>query len=220
MGAIYGYHNIVNDKWYIGQTVDEHRRKNAHNCKTSKQYIDCVLRKHSDEFEYYIIENDIDNSLLDEREDYWIKQKNALWPNGYNLTTGGNDKKSISDISRQRMSESAHNRKYSVSIEFSKEHKERLSVSHMGKSLSKEHKENISKALKESAYWKGKSIPDEIKMKTAKPIVAISKDGNETLTFIGANDAAKQLGIAQSNIVACLKGRKKSIGGYYWAYAS
>ena len=39
-------------------------------------------------FVFEVIE-EVDNSLLNEREIFWIKEYNSLSPNGYNLTTGG-----------------------------------------------------------------------------------------------------------------------------------
>lgn len=49
-----------------------------------------------------------------------------------------------------------------------------------------------------------------------KPVVA-SKDGR-ILRFPSARDAARLLNIQQTNIVACLKGRLKTAGGYNWKY--
>lgn len=39
-------------------------------------------------FTFEVIE-EVDNSLLNDREIFWIKECNSLSPNGYNLTTGG-----------------------------------------------------------------------------------------------------------------------------------
>lgn len=36
--------------------------------------------------------------------------------------------------------------------------------------------------------------------------------------FPSVHEAARELGIKEPNIVACLKGRKKTAGGYLWSY--
>ena len=55
--------------------------------------------------------------------------------------------------------------------------------------------------------------------KCSKPILQISKDGEFIKEWQSAHEADCQLGIAQSNICACLKGRLKSTGGFVWRYA-
>jgi hypothetical protein len=48
-----------------------------------------AIQKYGDEMKYEIIEKDVPQEHLDEREIYWIKDFNSLAPHGYNLTTGG-----------------------------------------------------------------------------------------------------------------------------------
>ena len=49
-----------------------------------------------------------------------------------------------------------------------------------------------------------------------KPVVAI-KDGT-IWRFPSARDAARLMNVQQTNIVACLKGRLKTAGGFCWKY--
>lgn len=51
-----------------------------------------------------------------------------------------------------------------------------------------------------------------------KPVIMVYKDGR-TCRFPSVRDAGRMMGIPQSNIVACLKGRAKTAGGYGWKYA-
>ena len=53
----------------------------------------------------------------------------------------------------------------------------------------------------------------------AKAIIGINKISRLILEFPSAREAERQTGIASSNICACLKGRLKSTGGFYWHYA-
>lgn len=52
----------------------------------------------------------------------------------------------------------------------------------------------------------------------AKAIFMKSKDGKIIKKFDCIMDAQRELGIPSNNIVACLKGRYKTSGGYLWDY--
>lgn len=56
--------------------------------------------------------------------------------------------------------------------------------------------------------------------KRSIPILQFSKDGTFVKEWPSAHEAERQLGIPQTNICACLKGRLKSAGGFVWRYAS
>jgi group I intron endonuclease len=78
-------------KAYVGQTmrsfekrVAEHKRESSC-CTLIKRAID----KYGDEMNYELIEENVPQEQLDEREIYWISHFNSLAPDGYNCTTGG-----------------------------------------------------------------------------------------------------------------------------------
>ena len=78
-------------KVYVGQTmrsfekrVAEHKRESSC-CTLIKRAID----KYGDEMNYELIEENVPQEQLDEREIYWINHFNSLAPDGYNCTTGG-----------------------------------------------------------------------------------------------------------------------------------
>ena len=92
LGLIYMYKNKLNGMAYVGQTICsfEHRLS-AHLASTDMacSYIDRALHKYGKEnFEFIVLENNIPNDLLDEKEIYYIK-KYDTFNNGYNLTLGG-----------------------------------------------------------------------------------------------------------------------------------
>ena len=85
-------------KVYVGQTVrsfkkrmQEHRQETS--CCT---FIKRAIDKYGDEMNYEIVEENVPQEQLDEREIYWIKELNSLAPDGYNLTTGGQSSKEYS----------------------------------------------------------------------------------------------------------------------------
>lgn len=52
-----------------------------------------------------------------------------------------------------------------------------------------------------------------------KPIIAYTKDGDIVRRFESIMDAQREWHILNNAIVACLKGKSKSAGGYIWRYA-
>lgn len=86
MGVIYCWKNKVTGKRYIGQTIHPDQRKRNHiheaTVKGSDFYFHRSLRKRGVEgFDYEVLEETDD---LNERETFWIKYYNTVWPNGYN----------------------------------------------------------------------------------------------------------------------------------------
>lgn len=90
MGIIYKYIYNPTGEMYIGQTTNLEKRKKEHlNDYRSNQKFHNLLRKHLNDFTIEIIEDNIQDSLLDDREKYWIKYYNTFLGPGFNLTEGG-----------------------------------------------------------------------------------------------------------------------------------
>ena len=89
---IYIITNDINDKVYIGQTVNISQRweqyKSAVKKKPNAQLITKAMNKYGFEhFQIKCLEEQCEN--FNEREKYWIKYYNSISPNGYNLADGG-----------------------------------------------------------------------------------------------------------------------------------
>jgi group I intron endonuclease len=78
-------------KVYVGQTVRsfEKRMQEHRDVKSKCSAVRNAIDKYGDEMKYEIIEDNVPQEQLDEREIYWISYFNSLRPNGYNLKTGG-----------------------------------------------------------------------------------------------------------------------------------
>ena len=93
-------------KVYVGQTIRslkirmQHHKSKYSECTLLKRAID----KYGDEMKYEIIEDNIPQEQLDEREIYWIKELNSLAPNGYNCDTGGSAYRTASQETRDKIS--------------------------------------------------------------------------------------------------------------------
>lgn len=91
MGYIYKIVNKITEETYVGATtrimrlrIKDHRKDVKNN---SKMRIHIAIREFGwENFRIEIIEETDD---LENRERFWIKELNTLYPNGYNDTKGG-----------------------------------------------------------------------------------------------------------------------------------
>ena len=91
--SIYKITNKINNKIYIGQSNDVHKRILSHisGKKNGTSVIHNAIKKYGAEnFEIEILERDIEN--YNEREKYWINYYNSTDRScGYNILGGGED---------------------------------------------------------------------------------------------------------------------------------
>jgi group I intron endonuclease len=129
--GIYGIRNIVNGKWYIGQSVNIHKRKCLHfsflnrGVHFSKHLQSAYSKYGASSFEFHILE-EAPIHMLDIYECAWIdfyKSDKDLF--GYNLRSGGQ-----------------------INHRYSQDSKNKMSESHKGKILSEEHKRHILESRK------------------------------------------------------------------------
>jgi group I intron endonuclease len=92
MGFIYKILFVRIRKGYIGQAIDVERRIQEHISKINTQQCPALykamLEEGVDSFEVMIL-CECPNDQLNEREKFYIKEHNTMYPNGYNLATGG-----------------------------------------------------------------------------------------------------------------------------------
>jgi len=88
-GCIYLLTNKVNGKQYVGQTLDLKNRISYHHTHDGT-VVDHAIQKYGwRNFSPSIIEDNIPEDKLNEREVHWIKQLNTFEGEGYNCTEGG-----------------------------------------------------------------------------------------------------------------------------------
>lgn len=92
MGCIYGHRCKITDKWYIGQSkyssLDINKRWQDGRGYGPKTRFGQAIKKYGwKNFEHVILE-ECDNSLLNEKEIFWISFYNSYY-SGYNCTYGG-----------------------------------------------------------------------------------------------------------------------------------
>lgn len=89
--SIYLIKNYINDKVYVGQSINPHRRFIQHLYNGTAEWdnypIHLAIKKYGKmNFYYEILEENIEN--YNEREKYWISYYNSITPNGYNILPG------------------------------------------------------------------------------------------------------------------------------------
>ena len=187
--GIYKIVNKINNKIYIGQSVDIYKRFNCHkrNSKKNKRHpLYASIKKNGlDNFEFIIIEEVINIRDLDLREQYWLDHYQSYLPEkGYNIvhyaqSTKGYKhtdeaivkmkNKEFTDEIRSNMSKSQKGRKsWNKGLKMSDEFCKKISLSlkgkpsrRKGKKQSQEAREKISEARK------GKPLPEEHKKNIA-----------------------------------------------------
>ena len=95
-GIIYCAYNKVNQKRYIGQTIQRLcERRAAHYTKDPEIYFHRALHKYDkNDFDWSIIDTAQSADELNEKEQYWIEYYNTLNPiKGYNILPGGSNSK-------------------------------------------------------------------------------------------------------------------------------
>lgn len=107
-GIIYKITNIINNKVYIGQTVNTIKQRWNKHCHSNgcRSLYNAILKYGKENFNIEIIET-LPIEELDEREIYWInyyKSNNKKF--GYNILLGGNlGRKGFSKLNKEQINE-------------------------------------------------------------------------------------------------------------------
>jgi group I intron endonuclease len=154
--GIYGIHNTVSDKWYVGQSVNIEGRFRQHlytirgKGNATNLHLSAAGKKYGEAaFEYLVLEIVEDATILTEREEFWIHTKRNSSSGVYNMKVSADScwgfKHSLE--TRSRMSAAKLGRPLSL------ETRVKLSVAHKGKKLSPAHCAALRGRKMSSANW-------------------------------------------------------------------
>lgn len=155
MGCVYQAQNLINGKCYIGKTVKALPKRISEHYSAAKKgsiyFFHNAIRKYGREsFEWTLLFENDDDDKLSEIEIGCIKLSNTQWPNGYNLTSGGEGMANPSDNTREKIRKANLGNKNALGAKRTDAQKAAVSVAQRGrpKVITEEWKANIIAALK------------------------------------------------------------------------
>lgn len=102
--GIYGLRNKLNNKWYVGQSLDIDARWREYRllrCKSQPKLYGALLKYGYEGFEPQLLE-ECDIASLPNREEHWVKEKDSV-KNGYNCKSGGYNGGKHSEETKQKL---------------------------------------------------------------------------------------------------------------------
>lgn len=180
-GIIYEFRNVINDQYYVGQTIYPEKRYYEHSVAKGDSLFHRAINQYGfDKFEYSVV-GEYEAStpyelkqILNEAEIKQIEKRNSFYE-GYNVTLGGDSLcgYKMSEESKQKNRESnirawaeGRNKGTTGNKEFGKH----ISEIQTGRKLSEETKRKISsKALeRDYSYLMGHEVSEETRKKISE----------------------------------------------------
>lgn len=225
--TVYLRTNKANGMQYVGQTKDLYIRESSWKCLNTR-YANYYITKERNKYGLDNFETDI-LAEVETQEEAWaleekyIKELNTKYPNGYNMSNGGNSNKGLkhSEETKRKISEAKKGNNtgensYWYGKHLSEETKKKLSEWHKGR----KHSEEVKKKMSERKKGKNNPMYGKTNRKDiSKPVKQFTKDGIFIAEYPSASEAARILNIFATNITACCKGKAKSYNGFIWRYA-
>lgn len=150
-GLIYGIRHDATDRWYVGQTIHtlEHRIKEHISCAENgvKLHLYNAIRKYGlSAFSVYVLESNIDVSVLDAREQFYIAYYDAF-NKGFNNTLGGGGVRGYKHTqeTKAKISKTLKENSYKWNTE---ERARKIIAAQKGRTFTLEHRLHISQACK------------------------------------------------------------------------
>jgi len=223
--GIYCIENVINNKKYIGQSVNIKDRWRRHkseleNNTHDNDYLQKAWNKYGkDSFNFYILEYCYVDKL-DEKEAHYIDLYNTMNRDlGYNLKSGGQFSNYVCDEIKNKISkaekkayenpELRKTRSIHALIQWANpEIKEKIMGENNGM-YGKHHTEEARRKMSE----KKKGKPSNKRNMTPVLCIELNK------TFDCAVTAAKELSLkSTAGILEVCKGNRKTAGGYHWKF--
>lgn len=210
--GIYQIRNTVNNKCYIGKSINVIQRKRTHiyNLKLNKhgnRYLQFAFNKYGlDNFIFEVLEY-CDINLLNKKEIQYIESNKPA----YNLIQAEDDKLFCSDDTKIKMKDSKVNKNITISIySYNIDTKELLkwdSIKECSKSLNIDRRwiQNILKGKKLSAKGYLFSHDTVFYIDDIMKVNVINIIDNTNILFENVNDCAKHFKLHKSYVYLCIR---------------
>ena len=208
IGYIYLIIDLTNWKKYVGQHHYHIEGQLDPNYHGSGHIIKMIYKKRPETLKEVYLKTCYSQEELDECEKYYIKLFNTLYPNGYNLTEGGNGGVPCEET-RRKISNANKGKLIGKKNPFygkhhSEENKIKWSEKKKGKHISEETKKKLSKSNTNG--------------KCSKKVLQFTLDGELIKEWPSVMECSRN-GYDFRNISACCRGERKSAYGFKWCYA-
>lgn len=230
---IYKITNKINNKIYIGQTIQplvkrwkQHCRHYKHRCTS---IYNAIQKYGKENFIVEQIDHAHSREELDNKEMFWIEFYNSMnREKGYNLVSGGNKNHTVSDETRKRMSEA---NKGDKNFFYGKGFLILGQNNHFyGKHHSEDAKRKISEALRGNKNHNfGRPMSDKTKRKISESrkgkLIGSDNPKSSKVLCIETGEvfdcglyACDKYNISAASLCNCLKRRSKTAGKLHWVY--
>lgn len=155
---------------YVGVTSRKVEKRIREHKRDKKQFLHKEIQRigWEDNFDYWVVEENIPSELINEREQFWVKFFDCVYLKGYNKTCGGISNLTVSNDTREILRQKALERDVSGerNPHYGKKHTEKALAKMRGKKRDEKARANMSKARKgKPGPRKGKKHTTEAKEK-------------------------------------------------------
>lgn len=191
--CVYAHINQINGKMYIGQTKSIQDRWKPSGYYHCVKFYRAIQKYGWENFEHIILKDNLTKEEADKYESYYIELYNSI-EDGYNLSGGGDNKSTISDSTKKKLSDK------SLELWKNEEYRERQKISRLNAwnseygNIRKQKMSESNKGEKNSRARKIKCITTDQVFNTIKEAQDFFKIKNHT------------------GIVYCCQGKRKSAG--------
>ena len=241
--GVYEIRNLINNKVYIGSSVDLFSRRYCHlwqlrTRKHENKHLLSAFEKYGENnFEFRVLEYcDVDKLLIVEQQ-YIDKFDATDRAKGYNKSPTAGSPLGVkrTDDYKRKLSESRKGKGSGVNNPFygkthTKESRSKISAAGIGRVCTKETREKRSKALKGLKRSKENKLNLSKAKKGIRPseatfegrrrkIAQLDKKGTLIVVYNSMTEAAEVTSVWVANINKCCCGERNTTGGYRWMYA-
>jgi len=202
-----------NGRIYIGQSTNIEGRWLKYKqlaCKDQPSLYSS-LKKYGFENHTFEIIEECEVKNLDNQEIFWGLKYNVLNNKHLNNRLGRGFGSFDSEETRRKNSESNKGVSRNKGKILTKEHKEKIKISKLGK------KHNITKTRKDKGVSRNYHVEAVIKAKSI-PVIQYNLDGEYIREWQSSKQAAKELNLQQAGIWNVINGFKKTCGKFIWKY--